>query len=241
MKEDILNLVKLQARDDEIRALEGRLAEIPKEVEALEKEIALEKKNLKDAETALDEGQKAQRASEGELSDTEQKLSKYQEQLMNVKSNVEYKTMQHQIETTKGEIGDIETKILEGLDTLEELSAKKAERDKELREGQVKVDAMEKELDEERKKLEAELANRQQARAAIIELVPEDLLNEYQEIAAIRAGVGMAAAVDERCQVCMVRVRPQVFHELKVGDVMHRCRSCQRILYYLQEEQASAT
>ncbi len=50
MKAEISNLVKLQAKDDQIRALESRLAEIPKEVEELEREIATEKKNLKAAE-----------------------------------------------------------------------------------------------------------------------------------------------------------------------------------------------
>ena len=47
MKVEITNLVKLQKVDDVIRALESRLAEIPKEVETLEKEIATEKENLK--------------------------------------------------------------------------------------------------------------------------------------------------------------------------------------------------
>lgn len=241
MKEDLTNLVKLQAKDDEIRALAGRLAEIPKEVRALEREIANEKKNLKDAEDALAEGEKAQRAAEGELADTEQKLSKYQEQLMNVKSNVEYKTMQHQIEATRGEISDVETRILEGLDTLEELKARRDERATELEQGQTKVAAMEKELDDERKKLEAELAARQQAREEILKLVPEDLFEEYTKIAGTRAGVAMAAAVEERCQVCMVRIRPQVFVELKLGETMHRCRSCQRILYFMEPEQAQTT
>jgi len=240
MKEDIINLVKLQEKDDEIRALQSRLAAIPKEVEALEKEIADERMQLKQADDALEEGQKAQRAAEGELSDAEQRVSKYQEQLMNVKSNVEYKTMQHQIETSKGEISDVETKILQGLDLLEELAQKKKEREGELGRGQVKVDAMEKELDSEKKKLEAELASRRAAREEVLKLVPEDLLEDYQKIASTRGGIGMAAAIEERCQVCMVRVRPQAFQELKSFAKMHYCRSCQRILYYVSEEQAPA-
>jgi predicted nucleic acid-binding Zn-ribbon protein len=240
MKAEISNLVKLQARDDEIRALESRLAEIPKEVKELEREIATEKKNLKAAEDALAEGQKSQRAAEGELSAAEEKLSKYQDQLMNVKSNEEYKAMQKQIEVTKKEIGDIETKILQGLDTLEELEAKRDERDKELQQGQKKVGGMEKELDEEKKKLEAELAERQKAREELLSVIPEDLFAEYQKIAKARGGVAMAAAVDERCQVCMVRMRPQVFYELKLGD-KHNCSSCTRILYYMEEETAATT
>lgn len=238
MKAEISNLVKLQVRDDQIRALETRLAEIPKEVEELEREIATEKKTLKAAEDGLAESQKQQRAAEGELSAAEEKASKYETQLMSVKSNEEYKAMQKQIEVTKNEIGDVETKILQGLDTLEELEAQRVERERELREGQIKVSGMEKELDAEKAKLEAELAERQQAREELLPLIPEDLFEEYQRIAKTRGGVAMAAAVEERCQMCMVRIRPQAFHELKLGD-KHNCGSCARILYYLEEETAA--
>lgn len=237
MKAEIANLVKLQERDNEIRALESRLAQIPKEVAALEREIATEKKNLKIAEDNLAEAQKQQRAAEGELSSTEEKLSKYQDQLMNVKSNEEYKAMQKQIEVTKREIGDIETRILEGLDALEELEQKRAEREDELKEGQKKVSGMEKELDEEKAKLEAELDARQKARDELLSVIPEELFEEYQRIAKSRGGIAMAAAVDERCQACMVRIRPQVFNELKLGD-KHNCGSCHRILYYMEQEPA---
>ncbi len=238
MKAEISNLVKLQGRDDEIRTLEIRLAEIPKEVEELEREIATEKKNLKDAEDAHTEAQKSQRAAEGELAAKEEQRSKYETQLMSVKSNEEYKAMQKQIEVVKREIGDVETKILQGLDTLEELESKRAERERELKEGQIKVSGMEKELDVEKAKFEAELAERQASRKELLSLIPEDLLAEYQKIANARSGVAMAAAVDERCQACMVRMRPQVFHELKLGD-KHVCSSCSRILYYLEEEKTT--
>ena len=240
MKAEISNLVKLQARDDEIRTLESRLAAIPKEVEALEREIATEKNDVKAAEDALAESQKRQRAAEGELSTAEEKASKYQNQLMSVKSNEEYTAMQKQIEATKNETGDVETKILQGLDTLEELEQERAAREQELKEGQKKVSGMEKELDDEKVKLEAELAERQEARVELLSVIPEDLFEEYQKIAETRGGVAMAAAVEERCQVCMVRIRPQAFHELKLGD-KHNCGSCTRILYYMEEETAATT
>lgn len=237
MKVEITNLVKLQKVDDVIRALESRLAEIPREVETLEKEIATEKENLKAAEDGLAQAQKEQRAAEGELSSAEEKLGKYQVQLMSVKSNDEYKAMQRQIEVTKRDISDVETKILEGLDAIEELEGKRATREQELEEGQKKVTGMEKELDAEKAELEAELATQNDGHDAVLGVISEGLLGEYQTIAKTRGGVAMAAALEERCQVCMVRIRPQVFHELRLFEKLHRCGSCGRILYFLEEEQ----
>lgn len=237
MLADIQNLVKLQALDDEIRALKSRLDAIPKEVEALEKEIATEKQNQAKAKEALEEAQKSQRAYEGELSTAEEKHSKYKDQLMNVKSNEEYKAMQKQIEIAKKLISDVEDKILQGLDVIEELKEKKKVRDDELEKGEQEVAAMEKELDAERAKLEAELSTRQSSRDALAPSISTEMLEEYDVIAKARGGIAVAAAVDELCQACMVRLRPQVFQELRMGEKIHHCSNCKRILYYMDKEQ----
>ena len=64
MKESIYNLVKLQDKDNEIRALKSKLIQIPKEIDALEKEIAVEKDNLNHAERLLKKGTQEQRTAE---------------------------------------------------------------------------------------------------------------------------------------------------------------------------------
>lgn len=238
---EIENLVRLQALDDEMRALETRLAAIPKEIAALENEIATEKRNLEEAEKALGETQKAQRAFERDLSLAEEKHEKYKDQLMNVKSNEEYKAMQRQIEIAKQHISDIEDSILAGLDQIEALEARRRARDEELKKGLVEITAMEKELEDERGRLQKELDGRRSSREAILPSISSDLLGEYQAIARSRGGVAVAEAIDEHCQVCMVRLRPQVFQELKIGDRVHHCGNCNRILFYREKEPTPAT
>ena len=241
MKSDIFNLVKLQKLDDTIQAQESRLSKIPKEIQALEKEIAMERANLKAAEDRLTDALKHQRAHEGELASIEEKRSKFRDQLMNVKTNEEYRAMQKQIEVSTQEIGHTEEKILIGMDSLEELARERGSRVHELEKGQKEVAAMEKELKDEEAKLQTERAIQLEAREKILETIPEDLFGHYHTIAGTRGGVAMAAAVDERCQICMVRMRPQVFREIRTGDVLHHCDSCKRILYLAETEEAPAT
>jgi predicted nucleic acid-binding Zn-ribbon protein len=100
---------------------------------------------------------------------------------------------------------------------------------------------MERTLEAERTKLEGELAARRESRDAILKEIPGDLFDDYKRIAKTRGGIAMAEAVDERCQVCMVRLRPQVFQELRVGEKIFHCESCRRILYFQQKEQPAAT
>lgn len=232
---DISNLVQLQKVDNEIRAIRSRLDAIPVEIRALEKEIATERANLKTAEEALSEGQKDRRTQEGELAAAEQKVSKYTDQLMNVKSNEEYKAMQKQIDTAKKEVGALEEKILIGMDTIEDLDKERAKRAAELEIGEREISAMEKEIRAEEAKLREELAERERAHKEATALVSEELLDEYLRIASTRSGVAMAEALDEICQVCMVRLRPQVYQELRLGQAIHHCSNCQRFLYYLDE------
>jgi predicted nucleic acid-binding Zn-ribbon protein len=241
MLPEIENLVRLQKVDDEIRALETRLAAIPKEIEALQKEIATERKNLDDAAKALAEAQKAHRANETALSATEEKVKKYRDQLMNVKTNDEYKMMQKQIEVATSEVGEVEDRILQGYDAIKELEEKKKERQKELEKGQTEISAMERTLEAERANLQGELAARRESRGGILDGIPGDLFDDYNRIAKTRGGIAMAEAIEERCQVCMVRLRPQVFQELRVGEKIFHCESCRRILYFLPKEQPAAT
>lgn len=42
----------------------------------------------------------------------------------------------------------------------------------------------------------------------------------------------MAEAVDGRCTACNIAMRLQFFQDLKKGDQILACESCQRILYY---------
>jgi hypothetical protein len=241
MTPEIESLVHLQKVDDEIRALETRLRAIPKEVEALEKEIATERKNLDDAAKALAEAQKAHRANESALASTEEKVKKFRDQLMNVKTNDEYRLMQKQIEAAASEVSEVEDKILQGYDAIKELDETKKERQKELEKGQTEISATERTLEAERVKLEGELATRRESRDGILKQIPSDLFEDYNRIARTRGGVAMAEAIDERCQVCMVRLRPQVYQELRVGEKIFHCENCKRILYFQQKEQAAAT
>jgi hypothetical protein len=43
----------------------------------------------------------------------------------------------------------------------------------------------------------------------------------------------VAEARDGLCTVCHVRLRPQVFNEVRRNDALHQCDSCTRILYYV--------
>ncbi|MFQ5790392.1 MAG: C4-type zinc ribbon domain-containing protein, partial [Acidobacteriota bacterium] len=58
-------------------------------------------------------------------------------------------------------------------------------------------------------------------------------VDQYRRLARTRGGIAVAEAKDAHCQLCHVRLRPQVYGEVRMGEKILRCDSCGRILYYL--------
>ena len=234
-------LVSLQKCDVEIGTLESRLEQIPKKIEELEKEVATERANVKTAEESLSESKKTRRTLEGELELLEGKISKYKDQLMQVKSNDEYKAMQKQIQVAEDEISSKEDLILVKMEEADGLQSELARRKKELEEGLTHVRKLEAELETEASQLRDHLRERQREKEEISSALPEDLLNSYQKLASSRGGIAVAEAKNLFCTVCNVRLRPQVVELLRLGESIQRCDNCTRILYLSPNERAEET
>jgi predicted nucleic acid-binding Zn-ribbon protein len=226
-------LIALRDRDMEIRALNNRLKLIPEEIDALEKEIAKERAHATLATNNLNESLKIRKAAEKELALVESRIAKYKDQLMDVKTNDEYRAMQKQIENAKEEASATEDKILVQMEEAERLQTDLDKRQSELKEAQDRVKKRQAELEDEASGLRAELDRRSDQRKSLLELLPENLLGKYRRVARLRGGVAVAEAKDEHCQVCNVRLRPQVYSEIRLGNKILQCDSCSRILYYV--------
>jgi len=73
----------------------------------------------------------------------------------------------------------------------------------------------------------------QQERAAIVPQIKPSTYQLYERARKARKGVGVAEAVEGRCSACHMAMRPQFSQDLKRGDQIMVCESCQRILYYV--------
>jgi hypothetical protein len=232
------NLIRYQDFSLEMARLQARLQQFPIQIQAIDDEVASATGALEAAKAALGDHQKERRRLEGELQDWEAKLRKYNEQLMQVKTNDEYRAMQHEIGAVKEKIGGVEEKILLLMEDAEagerRIKDEQARLDVRRREGEVRKSA----VLQEKAQVEAEAARTgAQQDAARAELDPA-ILEMFDRIARGRNGVAMARAREERCQECKVRIRPQIFQEIKRNERLIQCDSCKRLLYYIPEPPA---
>lgn len=230
MIEDLKKLIRLQSVDLAIRELRERIEKFPAESKALDILLANAQTHLEKTKERSKQNLTGRKKLEGDVGMVQAKISKHRDQLMKVKTNEEYKAMLKEIEYDENEIRKIEDQILhlmlEG-DALEK-DVKAAE--VVLKEDQRKVDVERAQLTrqngEDKQALEAYLSERSELEGT----VSGDLLFRYERIRKAR-GIAVAPAVDETCQVCNVRMRPQTFQEIRRNDQIITCEQCSRILY----------
>jgi predicted nucleic acid-binding Zn-ribbon protein len=233
MNPDLEKLIRLQRTENDIHAVESSLEEIPRQKASLDAELAEASQRLAEAREALATSQKNRRRQEGDLQDLENRRSKYKSQLMEVKTNKEYSAMLHEIEAVEREIRVLEDKILAELEEADELAAKLSNAERHLRATEERVHAACEGLDAEAAALERKREALVLERDTIAGALTEDLLSLFQRVARLRGGVAVALAREESCQVCHMRLRPQMFMDVKRNDAIHQCPSCSRILYFV--------
>ena len=59
------------------------------------------------------------------------------------------------------------------------------------------------------------------------------MLALFERVSKHRKGLAMSEARDAMCTQCHVRMRPQVYNELRRNESVFQCESCSRILYFV--------
>jgi uncharacterized protein len=232
MHADLEKLIDLQHAESQLRRVEGALAELPRRRQDSDAALAEERSRLDAFRESLEAAQKARRRLEGELQDLETKRSKYKGQLMDVKTNKEYTAMLHEIESVERDIRGREDLILAEMEKAETLTGDVKREEQVFKRAEEEARGQVRELDEQARTLEEQAGRLRAERDRVAASLPEDLLALFQRVAR-RRGTGVAEARDENCTECHVRLRPQMYVELKRNDQIMQCPACSRILYFV--------
>jgi predicted nucleic acid-binding Zn-ribbon protein len=231
MLPDIEKLLELQVADQEIRKLQDEIAELPKRITAIEQKLAGTKAQLDKARAAAKADEDNRKKFESAIQDLQTKISKYRDQSLDVKTNEQYKALLHEIQFAEQEIRINEDRILEVMVNVEsrekavkaaeaELKSETAEIEKE------KEDARRVTAEDQKK-----LAEWNTKRNGLRQGIDADLLRRYERVMKFR-GSGLAEVRDHKCMGCQVMLRPQTHNEVRNGEQLVFCDSCQRVLYF---------
>src|SRR5881227_3608747 len=113
MPPDLKHLIRLQELDIRLAELAREIAALPKHVAEIEKKLISHERKLEADRAALAANQKERKKCEGDIQTQDQKISKLRDQMLQAKTNEQYRAFQHEIEYIQKEIRTAEDRILE--------------------------------------------------------------------------------------------------------------------------------
>jgi predicted nucleic acid-binding Zn-ribbon protein len=232
MNSDLKQLIRLQSIDTAIQELRSRIDKFPGISKALDEKLKAAQNGLESTKENAKNNQSNRKKLETEIGTIESKISKYRDQMMSVKTNDEYKALQHEIEHAQLAIRKIEDDILNLMVEAETAQVDVKSAETRLKEDQNKVQAERKQLEEQNQRdltaLDSYVKERKDIEAT---LASSDLIPRYERVRKHRGGIAVGPARNEVCEICQVRIRPQVYQEIRKNDQIIACDACQRILY----------
>jgi predicted nucleic acid-binding Zn-ribbon protein len=226
-------LIQLQEIDLKILELDKQIQNVPSQIQNLQQILDTGNARLTQYKETLIEKQKARRKAEQDVEALRAKLSKLKDQLMSVKTNREYTAMLKEIEVYDADIRKGEDQILEMMESVDQLSSNIEITEKHIKTEAVKTEAEQRELEARIETHQTTIEHLEAERRATLQMIDVELLERYRKITTYRKGIGIAEARDECCMACRVRLRPQVFNDVKKNDRIITCDSCGRILFWI--------
>lgn len=237
MLPELNRLIDLQEIDKLILEVTEDLARLPRELEEQSlrlEELQTEQAGLLQERESL---QKQRRELEGEISSLEAGIKSSRQRLMQIKSNLEYRAMLKEIAFKEDQRDQKETQVLELLDQIEAKSQAIALQDQRLKELEQFLRRRQGEIQAEIRSLKDKLAGLEERRQLLRQELPPMLLQRYEFIRQRYNSTTVTEVRQGVCLGCHMNILPQQYIDLQKGLEILQCPHCQRILYWLGEEE----
>jgi uncharacterized protein len=231
---DLKTVIELQHVDLKIADLTAQIEAAPSQIQTLESQLndflhAHEERKLR-----LAANQKERKELELEIQSIQGKISKHKEQLYQVKTNEQYRAMLKEIEGEEDNIRKIEDKILEKMLEAEGIQKQVQEAASRLEGEKARVAGETKHLESARQTAEAERRQALEHRELLASALNEAVRDTYERVRRGRRGIAVAEVRDGFCTACHVRLRPQMYNDVRINGTVLTCENCSRILYYVE-------
>lgn len=228
----LADLLDVQALDTQIdRLLEERQSlpelekykEIHEKLSGLESELDQAREALRTLDLALDK-------AEGELELLEIKLEEHETRLFaGGMSARETEHMRLEVQSLKGQKDALEEKVLNLLEDVDPARESVRSLETEIETASAAKNELESSIRDQWKRIDAEIARREERKSEAIAPIADDLLELYEKLRRIKEGVAIAPFDHGVCGGCHMTLSPAEQEEAFADD-LPRCVHCRRLL-----------
>ena len=227
---DVDKLWELQTVLSALNEREKQMNVKPESFAVVDREYQTANDEVTRLQGQLESLSKERRRVDGELSDQQELLKKYQGQLMQVKNQQQYAAAWKEIDASRKHVKELEDSVLKNMTEAEGLQQQLDDRSGAHEALQARYDEAHAAWQHSLGDLRAESEKLRAAAAKIEATIPDRLKNEFHKIYRQRQQIAVSRVGTDTCSSCRTRVRPQVAQQLKRGELVH-CEGCHRILY----------
>ena len=230
MRDQLLNLLKLQSCDVKVRELESAAKQLPAKLDPLRRDLA-KLQSMLDAERAKLNETETWRKSQQELIDREREaLKAAQSKLQASKNTKEFSAASREVENKRKSIQDREGELKKVTEAASASNTQLSSRDADVQKLRDELAASEAGMADQVAALESQLGEARAARDAARGGIQKQWLKTYDTLSAKR-GYAVAPVVKGVCQGCHMALPPQLNNILARMESIETCPRCQRLVY----------
>lgn len=227
---EVDKLWELQSVLSKLADREKQMNVKPESFEAVDSEFQTSNAEMTKLTQQLEQLAKEGRRVDGELSEQQEQLKKYQGTLMQVKNQQQYAAAWKEIDSTRKQVKELEDSRLKNMSDADAIQAQLDARNGSYEELKGRYDSAHDAWQASLGDLRTEAEELRTKAAAIEKGISPRARAEFHRIFQARGGVAVAPVENDACTGCRTRIRPALYQQLKRGELV-TCESCRRILY----------
>jgi predicted nucleic acid-binding Zn-ribbon protein len=237
LNEELRILSEVQKLDTKILENERKRAQAPVKMETMEKELAQTRDTVAREKEVIEELDKERKRKEKELESEKENIKKSESKLHEVKTNKQYQASLKEIEAAQAANDKTEEEIILLMERAEELKKDHGKASAYLAKREKEAGAELKAVEQEMRSVDDVISQLKKEKAGLLAHVGSKVQSRYQILLDKRGGVAVVNVKNGVCLGCFMNIPPQLFIEAMKNHQFIACPSCNRLFYYLEDEQ----
>jgi len=231
LNEQLKFLIELQELDSSIIAMAEKVGMIPRKLEQFNSPLQQATDLFQKTKTKYSALNKKKKDKDMQLDEMQEKINKLKSRSGDIKTNKEYEAHLKEIQGFEKNMSKIEDELIAMMEDMEAIEKELKVEEMKVKKAEEEYKLQEKILGEEQEKLNAELETEKAKRKDFVSRLDDEDYTQYMNLLKRYGDKVVVETRNEICLGCNTNIPPQLFNDIKKGDVLYNCFFCKRFLY----------